>query len=178
MGLKSKPISSIILFRSGSSLPALKSTRCVQTQRPSDGSSLYVFGTLHAMQGEKKLESESRDIQHEGTTVDSPKQLTGTMFFIVVLQPLELAIPLFLVSLVQEIGIEIESNFVEHAFSFRIQFASFEEYTLRADPSAQLWVFLVLPWHIAYNTGRATVGVLVALFKTKLNRSTAQKNSQ
>jgi hypothetical protein len=49
--------------------------------------------------------------------------------------------------------------------------------TLIVDPSAQLWVFRDFHWHIAYNTGRETVGVLVAIIKTKIKWSTAQNIS-
>jgi hypothetical protein len=54
--------------------------------------------------------SVSGDIPDEGTTADSPKQLTVTMIFIVVLQLLELQIQDFLVHRVRES--EIEHNFV------------------------------------------------------------------
>jgi hypothetical protein len=85
--------------------------------------------------------------------VDSPKQLTVTMFFIIVMQLLELQIPI-LVHLVLET--ELETNLVQLRFSFVIQFAIFEGYTLRLDPSAQFCVFLVLMWHITFNSGRDT----------------------
>jgi hypothetical protein len=64
------------------------------------------------------------------------------MFFIIVTELLELQIPNILVR--HALGIEVETNLVEFRCSFRIQFASFEENTLRADPIAQCRVFLVL----------------------------------
>jgi hypothetical protein len=64
----------------------------------------------------------------EGTTVNSPKQLTMTMFSKIVLQLLELQIPVFHVHLVP--GTEIKTNFVEPRFSFLIHLAIFEDFTL------------------------------------------------
>jgi hypothetical protein len=108
--------------------------------------------------------------------VDSPKQLTVTMFFIIVLQSCELQIPFPLVRFVGEI--KLETNFVEHRFSFRIHYALSEACPLIVHPSTQLWGFLVLPWHIAYNALRKKVGVLVVIFKTKIKRSISHNNSQ
>jgi hypothetical protein len=54
------------------------------------------------------------------------------MFFIIITQFLELQIP----NILEPLGIEIETNLVDRPFSFLIQFASFEECTLRADPNA------------------------------------------
>jgi hypothetical protein len=51
-----------------------------------------------------------------------------------------------------------------------IHFAIFEACTLRADPIAQFWVFLVSLWHIACNAGIETGGVLVGVFKMKAKR--------
>jgi hypothetical protein len=73
---------------------------------------------------------------------------------------------------------ESEINFVEHPFSFRIDFSSYKACTLLVDPTAQLWVFLVPVWHIAYNAGGQTGGLLVRVFKMKIKRSTVQNNSQ
>jgi hypothetical protein len=96
------------------------------------------------------------------------------MFFIICTQLLELKIPHILVR--HALGIEIETNLVELRFSFRIHFI--EALTLIADPSAQLFVFLVLIWHIACNARRDTSVVLVGMFKMKTKRSRAQNNSQ
>jgi hypothetical protein len=63
----------------------------------------------------------SGGIQDEDKTLDSPNQLTVTMFSIIGLQLLELQIPVFLIVLV--VGIVIETNFVKHPFSFLIHFA-------------------------------------------------------
>jgi hypothetical protein len=82
------------------------------------------------------------------------------MFSIIVTQLLELRIPSFLILLV--FGIEIETNFVEHPFSFRAHCASFEDEPLIVDPDgslivdpiAQLRVLRVPPWHFTCNSGR------------------------
>jgi hypothetical protein len=84
---------------------------------------------------EKDKWSVSGCLQDEGTTVNSPEQLTVTMFSIIVTQPFELQIPNILVR--HALGIEIEINLVELRFLFRIQFAIFEDSTLTVDPSAQ-----------------------------------------
>jgi hypothetical protein len=73
----------------------------------------------------------SGDIQHEGATVDHPKQLTMTMFYIIVKQLLELKIPILLP------GSKNETNLVKLLFSFRIHFSMFEACTLIVDPLAQ-----------------------------------------
>jgi hypothetical protein len=104
--------------------------------------------------------------------VDSPK-LTVTMFSIIITQLHELQIPVFLVRLA--LGIEIETNFVEHPFSFLAHVAVSKEGTLSVDPIAQFRVFLVLSWHIACNAGKERGGVLVGVSKMKVTRSTAQK---
>jgi hypothetical protein len=59
------------------------------------GSSLYLFrGTLPTMHREERDSwSVSGNIQDEDKTNDSPKQLTVTIFSVIVLQPLELTIP-------------------------------------------------------------------------------------
>jgi hypothetical protein len=75
--------------------------------------------------------SVSGGIQDEGKTVDSPKQLTVTMFFTKVTQLLELRTPILVRSR------DNETNFVEHPFSFVIHSAIFEEFTLSADPTSQ-----------------------------------------
>jgi hypothetical protein len=106
----------------------------------------------------------------------APNKLTVTMFGTKFLQLLELRIPCFQTGLV--LGIEIETNFGKHPFSFRVHSATCVYRTLIVDPYGQLWVVLALPWHIAYNTGRETVGVLVRVFKTKIKRSTVNINSQ
>jgi hypothetical protein len=71
----------------------------------------------------------------EGKTVDSPKQLTVTIFSMIVLQLLEMEIPIFLVCLV--LDREFKTNLVELSFSFKIQFTFFEDGTLLVDPRAQ-----------------------------------------
>jgi type III secretory pathway component EscV len=71
----------------------------------------------------------------EGKTVDSRQQLTVTMFFIIVMEFLELRIPIFLVRLV--VGIENETNFFKLLSSFRIHNVIFEACTLIVDPSAE-----------------------------------------
>jgi hypothetical protein len=81
------------------------------------------------------------------------------MFSFIVLQPLELRIPVFLIGLV--LGIEIETNFVEHPFSFRFHSAIVEACTLIVDPIAQCRVTLVSRWHIACKAGREIGGALV-----------------
>jgi hypothetical protein len=108
----------------------------------------------------------SGGIQDEDKTVDIPNQLTVTMFYIIVTQLLELQIPVFLIVLV--LGTEIETNFVEPPFSFRIHYAIFEVRTLPIDPSSQLWVKAVACWHSTCKAGRETGGVLVAI-KMKQN---------
>jgi hypothetical protein len=89
----------------------------------------------------------SGGIQDEDQTVDSPEQLTVTMFYKIATQLFELQIPFSLVRCA--LGIEIETNLVELRFSLRIHFVSFEDDTLLADPSAQLRIFLVHCWNIA-----------------------------
>jgi hypothetical protein len=91
--------------------------------------------------------SVSGGIQDEGKTIDSPKQLTVTMNFIIFTQLIKLRIPKYLIRLVH--GIEIEPNFFELLSSFLIHFAIFEGGTLRAEPKAKFWVFLVPCWNIA-----------------------------
>jgi hypothetical protein len=66
----------------------------------------------------------------EDKTADSRKLLTMTMFSVIVLQPLELQIPVFLIVLA------IETNFVKHPFSFRIHTTILEVKTLVFDPTA------------------------------------------
>jgi hypothetical protein len=105
--------------------------------------------------------SVSGGIRDEDKTVDSPKILTVTMFSRIVTQFLVLQIPVFLVRLVIESAIEIETDFVEPPFSFRNHSTDLEVCTLIFAPFAQFRVFLVPSWHIAYNAGRATGGVLV-----------------
>jgi hypothetical protein len=117
--------------------------------------------------------SVSGDIHDEDKTVDIPRQLTVTIFFTIVLQLIELQIPVSLVRIVLEF--ENETNFVQHPFSFRIHFAFSEGFTLRADPLAQC--SLVVLCHIAYNTRRETVGVS-GVFKRKIRWLTAPNNSQ
>jgi hypothetical protein len=112
----------------------------------------------------------------EGKTVDIPKQLTVPMFSMILLQLLEMHIPIFLVCLVPDR--EFKSNLVERSFSLNIHSAIFEEGALHVNPITQLWVKAVLLWHIAYNTGRETVGVSVGVFKMMVKRSAAQNNSQ
>jgi hypothetical protein len=75
-------------------------------------------------------------IQDEDKTLDSPNQLTVTMFSVIGLQLLELQIPVFLVRL--DLGIEIKSktDFVELPFSFLIYFAISGACALIADPMA------------------------------------------
>jgi hypothetical protein len=90
--------------------------------------------------------SVSGGIQYEGETVVKQEQLTMTMTFFECTQLLELKIP----------NIESETNLVELCFSLRIHVVSFEDDTLRLDPSAQLFVFLVHFWHIACNARRET----------------------
>jgi hypothetical protein len=82
------------------------------------------------------------------------------MFSIVVQKFLELQIPFFLVRLVPAGG-ESKTNLVELPFPSLIHSAILEPCTLTADPIAQWWVFLVLTWHIACNSGRETGGVLI-----------------
>jgi hypothetical protein len=57
------------------------------------------------------------------------------MFFIIVTQLLELQIPN--VQVRHDLQLEIEFNFVEPLFSFRIHFVIFEDSTLIVDPLAQ-----------------------------------------
>jgi hypothetical protein len=99
------------------------------------------------------------------------------MFFIICTQLLELKIPHILVRH-HALGIESKTNLVELRFSLRINFVSFEDGSLPADPTAQFIVFLVLIWHIACNARRDTSVVLVGMFKMKTKRSRAQNNSQ
>jgi hypothetical protein len=70
---------------------------------------------------ERDMRNVSGAIPAESKTVDSTKQLTVAMFFIIFTQFLELQIPHILVR--PALGIEIETNLVEHLFSFLIQFA-------------------------------------------------------
>jgi hypothetical protein len=101
--------------------------------------------------------------QDEDKTVDSPTQLTVTMYAIIVAQLLELQIPFFVLRLVVS-RFESETNFVEPPFSYMVHFAIFEACTLRADPIGQFRVFLVPSWHIACNPKkRAVGGVLVGV---------------
>jgi hypothetical protein len=116
----------------------------------------------------------SGGIEDEDKTVDSPEQLTVTMFRIKIKQLLEPQMPVFLIVL----EIEYETDFVEPHFSFRIHSGSFEGYTLPVDPIGQCRVFLVILWNIACNSGRAAGGVLEGVLKMKVKRSTAQNNSQ
>jgi hypothetical protein len=109
---------------------------------------LVVLWHISCISGRETVVVLLRYIQDENKMVDSPKQLTVTMFFNVVLQLLELRIPRLV------IAIELETNFVEHPFSFLIHFAIFETCTQIIDPTVQLWIFLVLLWHIACNSGR------------------------
>jgi hypothetical protein len=95
--------------------------------------------------------SVSGGIQDEGKIADSPNQLTVTMFYIIVKQLLEMQIPR------AAHAKELETNFVEPNFSFRIHFATFKDWTLIADPLAQFRVFLVPEWHIACNAGERQV---------------------
>jgi hypothetical protein len=81
----------------------------------------------------------------EGKTIDSPKQLTVPMFFMIVLQLLELGIPIILVRLV--LHREFKTNLVELGFSFNIHSTSMLNFTLRLDPMAQLWVKAVKDRH-------------------------------
>jgi hypothetical protein len=74
------------------------------------------------------------------------------MFYIIVTQLLELQIPDFLIGLI--LGTEIETNFVEPPFSFRIHYVIFEVRALPIDPSSQLWVKAVAFRHIACKSGR------------------------
>jgi hypothetical protein len=83
---------------------------------------------------------------------------------------------IFLVRLVLEI--ELETDFVEPRFSFRVQSVIFEEVTLTEDPIAQLRACLVHLWSIVCNARQKTGGVLVGVFKMKVILSTAQNNSQ
>jgi hypothetical protein len=117
--------------------------------------------------------SVSGGIQDEGKTVDIPQQLTVTIFFIIVMQLLELQIPMFRERLI--LDIELEINLVKLPFSLRIHSASFEDGTLRVDPIAQFQAPL---WHFTCNARRETNAVLVEVFKMKVKRSTAQNNSQ
>jgi hypothetical protein len=71
------------------------------------------------------------------------------MIFTIVLQLLELQIPVFLVPLV--LGIERKTNFVEPLFSFQAHFALSEACTLIVDPTAQLWD---KAWHFTCNARR------------------------
>jgi hypothetical protein len=96
--------------------------------------------------------SVSGGVQDEGKRPRAQKQLTVAMFSIIITQLLELQIPCFLVRLV--LGIELETNFVEPSFSFRIHSASFEACTLPTDPTIQLRDFLVPFSHIACNSRR------------------------
>jgi hypothetical protein len=121
--------------------------------------------------------SVSGGIQDEGKTVDSPKQLTVTLFFITFTQLIKLIIPIFLVLLVLVLEIEIEPNFFELLNSIRIHFAVFEGGTLFIDPSAQWRVFLVFDWNIACDSGRDICSFSVGI-QDKEKRSTAQNNSQ
>jgi hypothetical protein len=133
----------------------------LSTHLPSDGSFLYMCGTLPTMQRERERESwsVSEGIQDEDKTVDSPNQLTVTMFSITITQLLELQIPTVLVR--HDLGMEIETNLVEFRSSFRLHSTFLEDGTLIADPVAQFQVFLVLLWHFTCNSGRETGGVLV-----------------
>jgi hypothetical protein len=97
------------------------------------------------------------------------------MFSRIVTQLLELQIPLFLLLVLE---IEIETDFVEPSVSLEIHYANFEGMTLILDPIGQLLVFLEAFWHFTCNTGRATGGVLVGVFKMKVKWSTAKNNSQ
>jgi hypothetical protein len=106
----------------------------------------------------------------EGKTVDSPKQLTVPVFSIIVLQLLELEIPIFLVRLV--LDREFKTNLVELCFSFKIHSTFFEGGTLRVDPMAQGSVPV---WHFTYSTG----SIISIVFKDDgKTLSTAQNNSQ
>jgi hypothetical protein len=92
----------------------------------------------------------------DGNTVDSPKQLTLTMLYMIILQLLELQIPLFLVRLV--LHRKFKTNLVELRFSFKVHSTFFEDGTLPPDPTAQLWVKAVTLWNITCKSGRETVG--------------------
>jgi hypothetical protein len=120
--------------------------------------------------------SVSGGVQDEDRTVDSPKQLTVAMYFIIFTQLIKLRIPNFLVCL--DLGIESKPNFFQLLNSFRIQFAFSEDRPLIANPTAQFPVFLVLKWHFTCNVGRDICGVLVGVFKMKVKQSAAQNNSQ
>jgi hypothetical protein len=98
-------------------------------------------------------------IQDDGKAVDSPKQLTMTMFSIIILQLLELHIPIFLFRLVPKR--EFKTKLVELRFSFSVHSAILEEGTLLAHPLPQSWVKAVAAWHSTWNSGRETGGVLV-----------------
>jgi hypothetical protein len=114
-----------------------------------------------------------------GKRAESPKQLTVTMFSIIVLQLLKLQIPFFLFHRV--IGIEIKFNFVELHFPFKIHSTFFQDGTLRLDPSAQLWVKAVASCHYTCNAGREERGVLVEGYSSKMTvrrGPTAQIDSQ
>jgi hypothetical protein len=93
--------------------------------------------------------SVSGGIPNERKTVDTPKQLTVTMFYIIITQVIKLRIPKYLFAFGPVLGIESKPNFFELLNSFRIQFAIFEACTLSLDPNAQCRVFLVLLWNIA-----------------------------
>jgi hypothetical protein len=81
------------------------------------------------------------------------------MFSKIVLQLLELQIPVFFH------GIEIETNFVEHPFSFLVQFSTSEDSTLIVEPFAQWRVFLAHEWHTVCNSGKRQMESLVGIFQ-------------
>jgi hypothetical protein len=65
-------------------------------------------------------------------TVDSAKQLTVTIFFVIVLQLLELHIPVSLV----HIALDFKTNLVKPLFPFLFHSTIFEAITLTVDPIA------------------------------------------
>jgi hypothetical protein len=103
--------------------------------RPVSGQGCSFVALYLQFREESDRRSVSEGIQEENKTVDNPKQLTVTMLSIKIIKLLVLQISNILD--LPTLGIVIKTNLVNHPFSFRIQFASFEECTLRADPSTQ-----------------------------------------
>jgi hypothetical protein len=90
-----EPISSSLLFRSGSIMPFLKMIRYEGPIRPVSGLP-HTLRTLYRQCRERDIWSVSGGIQDEVKTVDHPKLLTVTIFSIIITQLLELQLPLFL----------------------------------------------------------------------------------
>jgi hypothetical protein len=116
-------------------------------------------------------------VNDDGKTVDIPKQLTVTMFYIIILQLFELQIPFWLVRPVLQHS-KLKTNLVELLFSFKIHSTFFEDGTLLGDPFTKLRVKAGTLWNLACNAAREEGGVLVEVFKMKVIRWTVQNNSQ